>query len=308
MTTEPDAYSRAKIEKLSEELLRRGGLDLGRFPTNLAALEPVLELGPAVDLSEIVVSKPSRRDRVKEFVTKLTAPAKRVLGATFFPSHIVVVDFSLAEVRARWTHGHELGHVLLPWHDTDTYLDDDATLSPTTRIRREREANLVAEHLLYQGSRAMPFALDHEHGIAAALLLADHTKTSIHASLRHYVEHHPDPVALVVAGRYERANGRPVFATHASPSFRADFGTPLDHIPPGAARDQIPAGANWARELVVASTIENLPQQALMLASGTGRAHPFRAEAFFNQHLHFLMLTAHRRRISRRVQIATASA
>lgn len=309
--TEPDSYTKDKIERLCEDLLRRGAIDLGTFPTPLAPLEPALELGPTIDLADLINSKPSKRDRMRSVtskISKLGKSAKRIMGATFFGSQLVVVDFSLPKVRARWTQSHEFGHVLIPWHRNIAYLDDQERLSPDTHRQREREAHLVAEHLLYQGDRAMDIVLDGKHGLKDALRLAELTQTSIHASLRHYVEHHPKAVALILLGQYERQAGLPIFNTYASPKFTTKFGSPLDYLPATSIdKPVVSREPSWAREIITASRTQHVPRTELTLTAPTGKQRHFYADSFYNNRSYFVMLTAKTRRIARSVELQLAA-
>ena len=305
---EPDDYTRQKICSLSEKLLQAAEFDLGNFPTPLSLLEAKLNLGPTLDLAELLDEVSESPRRVKNQFSRLKSSARRIFGATFHRSRLVVVDFSRNESHVRWTQAHEFGHVLLPWHGEVAYLDDRYTLSPETRQRQEREAHLVANHLLYQGDRGMGFALDHRHGLAAAIAMSGHTFTSIDASIRHYCESHPDPVALLRGGRYLENGGYPILGTYASESFKRDFGPvssyfPLNQLPVHHHDPENP----WLRGLVRESHTEDTPSIEIQLVSPSGLKHKFVAEAFFNRYTHFVMLTAKRRRIARGVKVTTGT-
>ena len=304
--TEPDDYTRQKICSLSEKLLKASEVELGTFPTPLSVLETQLELNPTLDISELLEDATEPTGRLRSEIRRIKSSAKRILGATFHRSRQVVVDFSRRGPHVRWTQAHEFGHVLLPWHEGTADLDNKYTLSPETRHLREREAHLVANHLLYQGDRAMDFALDHEHGLAAAIALSEYTFTSIDASIRHYCESHPDPVALLRGRGRPNGNGYPILGIYASKAFTEEFGPATRYFPARQIpiRDQDPDWS-WLHELVIASHIQNVPSTAIKLASLAGDPRKFIAEAFFNQYTHFVMLTAKRRRIARSVAVTT---
>lgn len=303
---EPDDYTRQRISSLSERLLKASDVELGTFPTPLSLLETQLELNPTLDISELLEEAAQSTGRLRSEIRRIKSSAKRILGATFHRSRQVVVDFSRRGTNVRWTQAHEFGHVLLPWHEGTADLDNSYTLSPEIRHLREREAHLVANHLLYQGDRAMDFALDHKHGLAAAIALSEYTLTSIDASIRHYCESHPDPVALLRARGNPIENGYPILGIYASKIFTEEFGSakryfPVRQIP---IHDPDPDWS-WLHELVVASHIQNVPSTALNLDSPAGDTQRFTAEAFFNQYTYFVMLTAKRRRIARGVAVTT---
>ena len=73
-------------------------------------------------------------------------------------------------------------------------------------------------------------ALDYRHALATPIGLADDIGASIHATIREYVERHPNPTGLVITGRMVRPDGTvPICCAIQSPSFRARFG-PLTRI------------------------------------------------------------------------------
>lgn len=172
--------------------------------------------------------------RVREFVDVSDIPTQlmahkprrlhRILGAIGFKSRTVFVDRSMGSARQHWTTGHEVGHALLPWHEAIAHFDDNARLFRESREEIETQANLAAAHLIFQGPRFVERARDYRLSITTPLALAEDMGASFHATLRYYVEQHSKPVALVVAGVYERTEGLPIWCTVESASFRARFG------------------------------------------------------------------------------------
>jgi len=68
-------------------------------------------------------------------------------------------------------------------------------------------------------------ALDYRHALAIPIGRADDIGASIHATIREYVERHPNPTGLVITGRMVRPDGTvPICCAIQSPSFRARFG------------------------------------------------------------------------------------
>lgn len=64
-------------------------------------------------------------------------------------------------------------------------------------------------------------ALDYRHALATPIGLADDIGASIHATIREYVERHPNPTGLVITGRMVRPDGTvPICCAIQSPSFR----------------------------------------------------------------------------------------
>lgn len=98
----------------------------------------------------------------------------------------------------RFKRCHEVTHDLLPWQQDTAYADDNFTLSWTTRVLFEQEANQGGAELLFQRELFGSMAADYKIGFGAVLDLADMFGASYHASFRRYVETHRAPMAGVV--------------------------------------------------------------------------------------------------------------
>ncbi len=138
--------------------------------------------------------------------------------------------------------------------------------------------------------------------ISTPLALAPDYCASRHATIRYYVLHHPDPVAVVIAGKYVSGGSVPVWSSVESPAFLARFGTLKERINGRlliAGGEGKPVG-DIARRAMSASEIAT---KELALTDLRGDREDFVAEAFFNQHNLFVMVTAKRAaRFGRRVQ------
>jgi hypothetical protein len=148
----------------------------------------------------------------------------------------------------------------------------------------EAEANAGAAMLVFQGSA---FA-----GLAAAeppSLAALHG-ASLHATMHHYVQARPDPVAMLTAGRFPRKDGSlPVWRWVESPTFRAHFG---------------PAAALASDGLAAGTALHGLVEAARTAGDATaiipGRgAGALRAEGHYNRHAFLVLLAADPRRPAR---------
>jgi hypothetical protein len=106
---------------------------------------------------------------------------------------------------------HEVCHGWLPWYAALANADDYTTLSPRATAREERECNLGASELLFQGELLTRMASQHIPGFVAIHQLARMFGASIHATFRRYVETHHLPVAglvLMAANSNEEILGR----------------------------------------------------------------------------------------------------
>lgn len=221
------------------------------------------------------------------------------------------MDFKQPGGRVRFIQAHELGHSIIPWHQASFYLDDEQRLSRDAEDYLEQEANLAAALLLFQGMRFHAVALEHEHSIKTPISLASTVGASIHATIHHYVELHPESVAVAVIGQLRRPDGRvPVLRTVESPSFRQRFGSLMDHIPGGTlSLDQTDGHIPFAALAAAARSAVEPPSDTVGLMDLGRRAHQFKAEVFFNQRCFFMMLTPKTAiRQGRRVFLAPSNA
>lgn len=238
-----------------------------------------------------LVPKRSRRAQVKKW-----------LGAYFFKAEVAFVDFSQAAGRARFTEAHELGHRVIPWH-RGAYVDDEQSLFRDTEALLEKEANLAAAHLIFQGSPFFERAFDFPLSLRTPILLANEFGASLHATIRFYVEQHVEPLAVIVAGRYPRLDGTvPIFQALESGAFRERFGPVKARFPtlslPVAGTPPLGPLLDQARRSAEPS------ECPVVFRDGTGGQQRFVAEAFFNQYCFFLTFAPHSRlRSGRRIAV-----
>lgn len=294
MKTGLHPFSRRQIAGLVEAAIVKAGVE-GVFPTPLDEVARAAGVSEVLNIAELPddlrVAKPS--------------VLRRILGAYLFRSNTAFVDLNQPRGRQRFIKAHETGHKLIPWHGPSYHLDDEPRLFRDTEEQLEREANFAAALAIFQGGRFHERALDYENSVKTPILLADEFGASLHATIRFYVEHHPEPLGLAVAGRYSRADGTvPVFTAVESRSFRERFGpfsgilpaVPLreasgDEVVAALARDAL-SGAGPVADLI---TLRDLG----------GNTVPFTVEAFFNLRNLFVVATLKTRlRRGRRVRLA----
>lgn len=142
-------------------------------------------------------------------------------------------------------------------------------------------------------------------------MLAEFYGASYHATIRFYVENHPEPVGLVITGQYPRSGGRlPVWSWCESPSFLKRHGPLAHHVGEpslGLARDVLSAVPFARLTAAAAAAHGETVSEEIVLEDLDRDRHPFLAEAWFNQRVHFLMLVP-RRRIprGRRLRVVTS--
>jgi len=288
------AEARRRVAAVAERALEwTGGADV--LPTPLeqvARAAGIEEVREAAALPELIVAEKPRL-------------WKRILGAVVFSEKTIYIDReSQIGARANFTLAHEAAHALLPWHEAAYRFDDERQLFYETRDELEQEANFAAAHLIFQGHRYHERALQSEVSIATPIALAEHYQASLHASIRYYVENHPDPVAVLVAGRYEQFDGTlPIWTSFESEAFHEGFGRFADQLPVSGlpvTDTDLPLGR-------IAAQVREAPgvvSEAVLLNNLGGEVKRFTAEGFFNQYSVFIMVSPQRRiKAGRRVRV-----
>lgn len=288
--------ARRQIQAFSDSALRNAGV-AGIIPTPLDVVAKAAGITEIVDISHLPPDIAARKP-----------PAlKRILGALLHREHIALVDLSQPEPRARLTEGHEIGHQIIPWHQAAFQLDDEERLLGMTHDQLEREAYLAGGHLIFQGEHFWRRALDYQVSIGTPVALAREYGASMHATIRYYVMHHPDPVAVLVAGRYLKSDGSvPVWGSVDSPSFLARFGMLADRM---AGQLMIAGGDGQPLGDIAKKAMSGgeVAAKDVVIADISGERCGFIAEAFYNRHNVFVMVTAKKAaRFGRRVRIAAS--
>lgn len=299
MTTEStfdDAdFTRRRIEQACETALREAGV-ANVFPTPLAEVARISGITELIDISEIPAELTAARPSF----------LKKLLGALDFRTRTVFVDRSQADVRQTWTEAHEAAHGLLPWHEASSYLDDGDRLSPQCEEAREAEANIGAGYLIFQGHRYMERVLSYQRSIAAPLAEAASMGASMHASIRYFAERHPEPAALLIAGRYVNWSGHlPIFTAVQSTAYRQQFGR-ADRLVPTLTLpvDEGTEPAWLASAARRARLTSGVVSHKVTVTDLNGEKTEFTAEFFSNSHsLFVLFLPAQKVRLGKRVQL-----
>lgn len=302
MSSEPAAFNESafterRILGLCDAALERAGV-AGVFPTPLDQVIEVGGIDEILDIGELPADIPKPR------------AFSRILGAVHFRQRTAFIDRSQVHGRVRWTEAHEATHAILPWHAAQAFLDDDETLFRASEDQREREANIGAAHLVFQGQRFFDQALGYEHSIKTPLLLHHDFGASIHATIRYYAERHPERMALALCGRLRWQSGHvPIFDTFESPAFRRAFGDLRRLLPKvgmpiesGAGDDGLATIAGAALTSVEESTGE------IRLPDLNGDSRRFHVEGFYNQHSLFVLFTRRRGpvRLGRRIRLKSS--
>lgn len=287
-------FTRQRIARLAEDALRRADV-VGVFPTPMEAVQRASGVRERIDISKLP----------PELKAKKPPAWKRILGALWFGERTVFVDTSEPEPRRLFTDGHEATHAICDWHDEALKLDNEDTLFREVKDRIEAEANFGAGHLIFQGGRFHRRALKEQVSIRTPIGLAGEYGASRHAALHHYVDEHPDTVALLAAGRYPYCDGTlPIWRSVQSQEFLRRFGR-LRNLLPGRQLAISDDSAPLAEIVKASRTAIDPPSKVLGIPDRDGTKVPFVAEAFFNGRCHFVFLAERKaRRLGRRVRFA----
>ena len=274
-------FSRRAILRACDQALRRADV-AGILPTPLEEIACVAGIREIIDMSQIP----------RDLEMKKPKLLSRILGALEFGTPTIFVDRHQTGARMRFTTAHEIGHFVIPWHDPCHRFDNEGILFQDAGELVDREANVAGTHLIFQGRHFFEQALSYRVSISAPLVLAAPHGASIHATLRYYVEHHPEPLALYVAGRYQSTEHKlPIWRSVESPSFRRRFGHLLDRVPQrmlAAAPGERPSLGDIVN---AAFTSDEIPSMSLRILDLDGQPHPYSGEAFFNGLNMFVLFT-----------------
>lgn len=293
-----DGRGERLIRAVAEKALQKAGV-IGTFPTPLNLVAGAGGIRETLDIDQLPsVIRPRKPSLLR-----------RLLGAYVFRAETAFVDFNQATPRARFTQAHEIGHKIIPWHEGSYYLDDDEKLFRETEDGLERDANLAATLLLFQGHRFHEQALDYEVSIRTPIRLSEKFGASKHATIRYYTEYHPDPVALAVAGRMVDAEGNlPVWHATESREFRRRYGPLAALFPTTGLKLDGPHASPLAPAAHAAFSAVDSTLHVVELEGLAERGKRFNLEGFFNQHCLFLMLSSRRAvRTGRRLRLISRS-
>jgi hypothetical protein len=288
--------ARRQILAVAEAALLKAGV-AGVIPTPLDVVAAAAEITEIIDISQLPADIAARKPRAM----------LRILGALLHREQVVFVDMGQCEPRARLTEAHEIAHQIIPWHQAAFQLDDRERLLGNTRDQLETEAYLAGGHLIFQGQRFMRPALDYQVSISTPIALAPDFGASRHATIRYYVLHHPDAVALLVAGRYPYRDGSvPIWTSVESASFAQKYGRLADIM---GGRLLVASGGGKPLGDIAheAMTTAEVAAKDLLISDLRGDRRDFVAEAFYNQH-NVLIMVAERKavRFGRRIRIAAS--
>jgi len=200
-----------------------------------------------------------------------------------FHDRVIATDSGLISVRERFSVLHEVAHYVLPNHQYEFFLCDEAALAGRSSLVLENEASELAADLLFQGDRFTLEANSLPITAATVKSLAGKYDASFESTARHLVEKSVRPCMLITfrrtndAGRIDQ-DAPPAWRVRycaASPSFRTRFFTWVKGaVPPDVALELIRPGRDIA---------DGVPVE-LPIKIPTGETVHLNAEFFYNQY------------------------
>ena len=218
----------AIVQRYANRLLHEAS-SVGRFPTPVPDLMAAAKvtLVEDEDLDAGYIARVMRK--AKAGIATLKSALSKVLGLFESRDRIVVIDRIVPAPKKPFVKLHETGHGYMP-HQSKLYAlmqDCDRSLDPDTTDLFEREANVFAAEVLFQGERFAKEAAEYEFGHRAPIALAKKYGASNYSTFRRYVTTHREVCCLVVLeppfhqeGEEVRAQVRRVIASR---SFAARF-------------------------------------------------------------------------------------
>ena len=213
----------------------------------------------------------------------IDAIRKASLQALYIPDQRrILLDASLPKLKHRWSEGHEIGHSLIPWHETILLGDNSLTLNPICQEEVEAEANFAAGRLLFLRERFTEEARSLEPSIEAVRALKEKFGNTLSATLYRVVESFgaDRPLVGMISGHPHPTKrgknfdpSRPCRHFIQSPAFRRHFGKILERQLFGEVSGYCGAQGGGP-----------LGEDELVLVDDNGDRHRFYFETFFNRY------------------------
>ncbi len=183
-----EAHQLITVQRCADRLLREASA-LGRFPT---AIDDLLAAAKVTVVDDEVLNESVLRQfmhKAKAGIATIKSALSKVLG--LFESHdrLVVIDKDAPKPKIPFIKLHEVGHGTMP-HQSNAYRlihDCEKTLDADTADLFEREANVFASEVLFQGEVFSREAAEHIFSIKAPIALAKKFGASNYSAFRRYV-------------------------------------------------------------------------------------------------------------------------
>ncbi|KUM52213.1 ImmA/IrrE family metallo-endopeptidase [Rheinheimera sp. EpRS3] len=267
--------------------------DLGN-PEPPIRLEDVREL-LKLDLRYYTADDPSLVDEVVSKIKVATiqiyrrptllleAIKKLSLKALYIPDRKrILLDSTLPKLKHRWNQAHEIGHSLIPWHESIMHGDNEQTLSHHCHELVEAEANFAAGRMIFLGDRFEEEALSMRANFDSLTQLKKTYGNTYSTTLYRFVESFGESTPVIgMISCHPHISRRPVDFNPRSPSkhyiqssaFKHKFGHITDVNVFGALEEFC---MNRSGGIIGTSD--------LVLTDRNGEDHRFMFETFYNSY------------------------
>ncbi len=194
-----DPHQSANVQRHADRLLREASA-IGRFPTPIDDLMAAAKLTVVDD--EVLNERFLRQfiKKAKATVATVKSALSKVLGLFEANDRFVVIDKNAPKPRVPFIKLHEAGHGTMP-HQSKLYKimhDCEKTLEPEIADLFEREANVFASEVLFQGEAFSQEANAQSFGIKVPMKLARKYGGSNYATFRRFVLTNPHVCCVVI--------------------------------------------------------------------------------------------------------------
>ena len=190
----------ANVEKHADRLLREAGAH-GVYPTPVAALLAAAKLTVVEDefLDEGILRR-FLRQATERGKAALKSALGKVLGLFEPHDRLVMIDTGVPTPKKPFVKLHEAGHGFLP-HQSGLFgliHDCEKTLDPDITDLFEREANVFAVDVMFQGKTFATEAHSDTFGMKVPMRLAKKYGASNYSTFRRYVRTNPAACCVIV--------------------------------------------------------------------------------------------------------------
>ena len=201
----------------------------------------------------------------------------RLDALCLFDEKRILISEKLPTPKQRGAEGHEIGHIIIPWHGPISLGDDKYTLKPNCHEAMESEANFAARRLLFMRDRFKDHALSSPLTLALASDLKKVFGNTMTTTFYSLVEIQDVPAFGLITEHpkkptndFDPQNPCRYFIT--SPSFDAEFGNVTDTQLYSILKGYCGYG-KW-----------DLGKTETIISNSRNEPHVFRMETIFNHY------------------------
>lgn len=279
-----DPYSAADIDAQVSKILR----DLGNPepPLHLEHVRELLRLArdyySAADdglfkrwIHSLKVAGKQIAERpgfLKDFIQNF-----RLDALCLFDEKRILISEELPAPKQRWAEGHEIGHIIIPWHGPISFGDDKYTLKANCHEAMESEANYAGRRLLFMREKFKARALSSAPTLAFVRELKKVFGNTMTTTFYSLVETLDVPAFGLITGHPKKPEndfdpGNPCRYFITSPSFDIQFGHVTDTQLYAILQSYCGYG-KW-----------DLGKTETIIANSRSEPHVFRMETIFNHY------------------------